>query len=58
MSFPYGSAAPPAGQVSGGDNALPIEYMFSQIMGAVQKSVSIHVRHFKQQPLMYRYIAS
>lgn len=38
MSFPYGSVTPPAGQVSG--NALPVEYMFSQIMGAVQKSVS------------------
>ncbi|KAG2128522.1 nucleotide-diphospho-sugar transferase [Suillus bovinus] len=38
MSIPYGSAAPLSGQVSSSDNALPVEYMFSQIMSAVQKS--------------------
>jgi mannose-1-phosphate guanylyltransferase len=41
MPFPPSSVVPPVGQVSGGVNALPVEYMFSQIMAAVQKSVSL-----------------
>jgi len=41
MSFPSNSAVLPAGQVSDSANALPVEFMFSQIMAAVQKSVNL-----------------
>ncbi|KAG1864397.1 nucleotide-diphospho-sugar transferase [Suillus subluteus] len=48
MSFSFGSAAPPAGQVSSSDNGLSVEFMFSQIMGAVQKS-QVEISDLRQE---------